>query len=73
MVLCHARALAHTSIYRASNPLAVYPKAGDVPPEDAAAEDWECVPPPPPEPTEAVEDCGCGQSVVEGEQDAGDE
>tara|TARA_R110000868_G_scaffold101592_2_gene279599 strand:- start:389 stop:640 length:252 start_codon:yes stop_codon:yes gene_type:complete len=60
MILCHARALAHTSIYRTSNPDVQYPKLAEVSAEDAVAEDWECAAPPEPTPPAPVEDCGCG-------------
>ena len=59
MLLSHARARAHTFIFRASDPSTTYPKAADVP--DADAEDWEPITLPPPAESfvATAEDCGC--------------
>lgn len=62
MILCHARAMAHSAIYRTSNQSAVYPKTADVP--DADAEDWEPVPQVYAPPV-VTEDCGCGDTTEE--------
>lgn len=45
MLLAHARALAHTEIYRLGEPLVKYHKADAVP--DELAEDWEPIQSPP--------------------------
>ena len=74
MLLSHARALAHTEIYRGSNPLVTYHKDAVVP--DEMADDWEPNQSPPteesaPQPVAAAVsavmeeesvpyDCGCG-------------
>lgn len=58
MILCHARALAHATIYRLSEPLVLYSKDSNVP--NPGADDWEPsekIQEPPPAP---LGDCGCG-------------
>jgi hypothetical protein len=63
MELAHARARAHTSIYRSSNPGTLYAKAAVVP--DETAEDWEPLTGDPNySPPLPVEDCCCGDTTL---------
>jgi hypothetical protein len=71
MLLMHARARAHTSIYQISNPGAVYAKADTV--TDPDAEDWEPLAyeaVPPSALIDAAADCGCGTTPSEGNDES---
>lgn len=69
MLLEHARARAHTSIYRSSNPDTLYAKAAVVP--DETAEDWEpLIGDPNYSPPLPAEDCGCGTTSEEDDDES---
>jgi len=67
MLLNHARARAHTLIYRSSEPDTTYLKSADVPEPDA--EDWEPITTDPNyEPPSVAEDCDCGGETPSNEE-----
>ena len=71
MLLSHARAMAHTLIFRSSDPTTTYHKAAVVPEPDA--EDWEPIQTDPnPQPAAPPEDCGCGPTTLEQDEDTDD-
>ena len=62
MILCHARAMAHSRIFRLSVPEVSYDRNEEV--VDLMYEDWEPVPKVQEVPVDAV-DCGCSPVVAE--------
>lgn len=68
MLLAHARARAHTLIYRSSAPDVTFHKTAVV--TNADAEDWEPIQTDPNyQPPVVNEDCGCPQAATDEEAD----